>query len=300
MIKPASAFSRDFSRGFRPGLNSGFCARALLALSVSFIVSFVSSFALSFATTAFAAEGGTELKKRSVLRVCADPSNLPFSNRKKEGFENRIAELVADELGIPLAYTWFPQTMGFVRLTLRARRCDLIIGISAAHELVQNTNPYYSSVFAIVQHKDAGYDIKSLGDDALRNLKIGVVAGTPPVDVLLEKELMDRVTPYHLRRADIRYSPVAQLGQDLLDKKVDVAVMWGPLAGKLVSDNAEALKLAPLTADNTQRHRLIFPITMGIRRGELQWRRELNRVLRRSKDKINAILNSYNVPVVQQ
>lgn len=250
---------------------------------------------------ATAAEVGTELKERGVLRVCADPSNMPFSNKAKEGFENKIAEFLAAELGIPLAYTWFPQSMGFVRLTLRARRCDLIIGVSAAHELVQNTNPYYSSVFSVVQFVDADYEVKSLSDAVLRDkgLRIGVVAGTPPVDILLEKKLMDQVKPYHLRRADISHSPIAQMSEDLLAKKIDVAILWGPMAGHLVRQNAPKLKLSPLTADNSQRHRLIFPITMGIRRGELQWRRQLNRVLRKNEEKLHDILLSYNIPVVE-
>lgn len=258
-------------------------------------------FALSaYGSIAAAAEGGTELGQRSVLRVCADPSNMPFSNRAEEGFENKIAELISSELGIPLAYTWFPQTMGFVRLTLRARRCDLIIGISAAHELVQNTNPYYASVYALVQRADAGFDVRSLSDGSLREkkLQIGVVAGTPPVDLLLAKDLMTQVTPYHLRRADIRYSPVAQMGQDLLDRKIDVAVVWGPMAANLVRQNPEVLKMSPLTADHSQHHRLIFPITMGIRHGELQFRRQLNRLLRKNRDEINGILRSYNIPLV--
>lgn len=256
-------------------------------------------FVCSFGTVN-AAEVGTELQKHSVLRVCADPSNMPFSNREKEGFENKIAELLAAKLEIPLAYAWFPQTMGFVRNTLRVRRCDLIIGISSAHELVQNTNPYYASVFAAVWNTDAGYDIRSMSDDIWKenNLRIGAIAGTPPVDVLLEKNLINQLVPYHLRRAHVKHKPATQLGRDLLDKKIDVAILWGPIAGHLVKQNESALKMTTLEADNSERHRLIFPITMGIRRSEIQWRRQLNRLIRKNQDEIHAILRSYNVPIV--
>lgn len=248
---------------------------------------------------AIAAETGTEVQQRSSLRVCADPSNLPFSNREKQGFENKIADLLASELGIPLRYTWFPQSFGFVRSTLKTRRCDLIIGISAAHELVQNTNPYYSSVFSAVQRADADFDVKSLSDSVLkeRKLRIGVTAGTPPVDIILEKGLIGQMVPYQLRRGDLRNNLTAEIERDLLDKKIDVAFIWGPVAGHMIKQN-DALKLAPLTADSSQRHRLIFPITMGIRRNELQWRRQLNKLIRKNQDKIHDILRSYHVPLV--
>ena len=254
------------------------------------------------ATSQFAtsAEVGTELKERSVLRVCADPSNMPFSNREKAGFENKIAELLAADLGIPLAYHWFPQSIGFVRLTLKARRCDLVIGVSAANELMQNTNPYYSSVFAVVQRADADYEVKSLSDAVLgeKKLRIGVVAGTPPIDIILANDMMGQVTPYHLRRSHVKNSVIQAMAQDLKDDKLDVIVLWGPMAGHIVRQSEGALKLAPLTADNSQRHRLIFPITMGIRRSELQWRRQLNRLLKKNKDKIHEILRTYHVPLV--
>ncbi len=253
--------------------------------------------AASHAVTA--AETGTEVERRSSLRVCADPSNLPFSNRQEQGFENKIAELLAAELGTSLRYTWFPQSLGFVRSTLKTRRCDLIIGISAAHELVQNSNPYYASVFAAVQRADSDFDVKSLSDNVLkeRKLRIGVTAGAPPVDIILANGLIEQMTPYQLRRADMRNSRAEEIERDLIDKKIDVAVVWGPIAGYMVRRN-DALKLAPLTADNSQKHRLIFPITMGIRRNELQWRRQLNKLIRKNQDKIHDILRSYHVPLV--
>lgn len=254
------------------------------------------------ASSVIAAEVGTELGKRSVLRVCADPANLPFSNRAKEGFENKIAELLSEKLGIPLAYTWFPHTLGFVRLTLRARRCDLVIGVTAAHELMQNSNPYYSSVFAVVQRKDADYEIKSLTDAVIkeRKLRIGAVAGTPPNNILLQEGMMSQVRPFHLRRGDLREKPLEHMEGELLNDKMDILVLWGPIAGYITRRNPEVLKMTPLTADNASRHRMIFPITMGMRRSEIKWRREVNRLLRKNKDEIHAILEEYNVPLVEE
>jgi len=141
----------------------------------------------------FAADGGTEVAKRTVLRVCADPDNLPYSSRAQTGFENKIAELIAADLGIPLSYYWFPQSMGFVRTTLAARRCDIVIGISAANELLLNTNPYYSSAFALVYPADAGHKLASLSDPKLKDakLRIGLIAGTPPAGLLLESGLLE-------------------------------------------------------------------------------------------------------------
>ena len=126
----------------------------------------------------------SEVIDRSALRVCADPSNLPFSNQAEEGFENKIAELLAAELGVPVQYTWFPQATGFVRNTLMARRCDLVIGISLGFELLQNTNPYYRSAYSLIYRPDGGLAIETLDDPALKDLTIGIVAGTPPASVV--------------------------------------------------------------------------------------------------------------------
>ena len=256
---------------------------------------------LFLAAAAYAAGEGTEIEERAVLRVCADPNNLPYSNRAGQGFENKIAELFATELDIPLTYFWFPQSMGFVRSTLGARRCDLVVGISAVHELVLNTNPYYSSVFALVYPVDSGLELSSLSDKALRaeGLRIGLVAGTPPTGLLLDNDLMAQVTPYHLM-VDTRVdSPAEQIVKDTLAGKLDVAVLWGPFAGYLNKRYGSRLAVVPLTADESDRHRMIYRITMGVRRGEIKWKRELNRLIRQNQEKINTLLREYNIPLVE-
>ena len=248
----------------------------------------------------FAAEEGTEIEKRTILRVCADPNNLPYSNRLGQGFENKIAELFAAELGISLSYFWFPQSLGFVRSTLGVRRCDLVVGISAAHESVLNTNPYYSSAFALVYPADSGLELSSLSDKALKEkeLRIGLVARTPPTGLLLENGLMTQVSSYHLvvdTRVD---SPSEQIVKDMLAGKLDVAVLWGPFAGYLNKRHDSRLKVVPLSADESDEHRMIYQVTMGVRHGEIKWKRELNRLIRENQEKIHALLREYNIPLV--
>ncbi len=227
---------------------------------------------------------------------------MPYSNRAQTGFENKIAELIAADLGIPLSYYWFPQSMGFVRTTLSARRCDLVVGISAANELLLNTNPYYSSAFALVYPADAGHKPASLSDPKLKDakLRIGLIAGTPPTSLLLENDLMEQVASYHLvvdTRVD---SPSEQIVKDLLAGKLDVAVLWGPIAGYLNKRHDSRLKVAPLVADHSEKHRMIYRITMGVRPNEIKWKRQLNRFIRKNRDKLDALLREYGVPLVAE
>ena len=251
-----------------------------------------------------AAEGGTEIQNRSVLLTCATPNNLPYSNRAGEGFENKIAELLAAELGVSLNYVWSPQSLGarFVRETINARRCDLIIGTSAAHELLLNTNPYYYSAFTLLYRADADFDLSSLSDKVLkeRKLRIGIIGGTPPTGLLLDNGLIPQMSSYRPVTTTGMKLPGEKIVTDLLAGELDVAILWGPVAGWLNQRHGSRLKVVPLTADHGDRHRLVFPITMGVRRGEIQWKRALNKVLRRNRDKINAILAEYGVPLVEQ
>ena len=257
---------------------------------------------ISSAPAARAADGGTEVGQRTVLRVCADPSSPPYSNRAKSGFENKIAEWIAADLGVPLSYYWFPQSTGFVRTTLGARRCDLIVGVSAANELLLNTNPYYSSAFAPVYAADAGHKMVSLADPKWKELKlrIGLIAGTPPTGLLLDNGLMTQVAPYHLvvdTRVD---SPSEQIVKDMLAGKLDAAVLWGPLAGYLNQRHGARLRVVPLVADHSEKHRMIYRITMGVRAGEINWKRQLNRFIRKNQEKMHALMREYGVPLVEE
>ena len=139
-----------------------------------------------------------ELVDRTKLRVCADPANLPFSNDRSEGFENKIAELMAEHMGVPVAYTWYPQTLGFVRNTLNARLCDLVIGVVSPNEMVQNTNPYYRSTYVLAHRTADGSKFADLSSPAMRQAQIGVVAPTPVVDLLVEHGLLGQIHSYPL------------------------------------------------------------------------------------------------------
>jgi quinoprotein dehydrogenase-associated probable ABC transporter substrate-binding protein len=173
-----------------------------------------------------------ELVDPKVLRVCADPRNLPFSNEKGEGFENKLAELFAEKLQKKLDYMYFPQATGFVRMTLGAHRCDVIMGFPQGDELVQGTNPYYRTAYALVAKPGSGLDeVNTLDDARLKGKHIGIVAGTPPATNMAANGLMMNAKPYPLM-IDTRFdsSAEAMIG-DLMSGTIDAGILWGPMAG---------------------------------------------------------------------
>ncbi|PTW61989.1 PQQ-dependent catabolism-associated CXXCW motif protein/quinoprotein dehydrogenase-associated probable ABC transporter substrate-binding protein [Breoghania corrubedonensis] len=234
---------------------------------------------------------------RTELRVCADPGNLPYSNDKGEGFENRIAEIVAEELGLPVRYTWFPQTIGFVRRTLGEKRCDLIIGVAATNELMQNTNPYYNSTYVMVHRKDAALT-GSLGDPALAGLKIGAQPRTPAASLLARHGLLGHMKSYPLIVDTRLEKPARAMVADVENGTIDVALAWGPLAGYWIREVAPDLVMVPIESEAGTR--LSFLMSMGIRYNEPDWKHRLNRILRKRKDDIDAILAAYNVPLLDR
>src|SRR5579864_7685383 len=173
-----------------------------------------------------------ELVDPNVLRVCADPNNLPFSNEKGEGFENKIAEMLAAKLGKKVAYTFFPQATGFVRMTLGSHRCDVIMGYPQGDEMVQGTNPYYQTAYALVSKAGSPLDgVDALGDARLKDKRIGIVAGTPPATYLVSEGLMAKAKPYPLM-IDTRYdSSAVAMMNDLASGEIDAGILWGPMAG---------------------------------------------------------------------
>lgn len=235
---------------------------------------------------------------RSALRVCSDPANPPFSNDKGEGFENKIAELLASKLGVPLRYTWFPNSTGFLRMTLRARRCDLVMGIVVGAELVQNTNPYYRSGYVLVtRREDKLADLSGLADPRLQTLHLGITAGTPPANLAARNGLMVQARPYPLY-VDSRYdAPGKQMVEDLASKQIDVAVLWGPIAGYFAKQHGDALVVTPLL-NEPKDTKLDFYITMGVRPGENDWKNQINKLIRENQDAITAILKDYGVPLL--
>jgi len=248
-----------------------------------------------------AAEGQrVDLVDRTSLRVCADPANMPFSSDKGEGFENKIAEIVADELGVPVTYTWFPQAIGFVRNTLFAKRCDVIIGYAQGDELVLNTNHYYRTAYALVYRKNNGLDgVDTLSDPRLKDRRIGIIAGTPPSATMARLGLMTHARPYPLM-VDRRYdSPAERMIADIRSGEIDAGVLWGPIAGYFASRNGEKLEVVPLLKE-TVGPRMIYRITFGVRNLEDEWKRELNRIIAKRQGDIDAVLLDYGVPLLDE
>jgi quinoprotein dehydrogenase-associated probable ABC transporter substrate-binding protein len=241
-----------------------------------------------------------ELVDPNVLRVCADPRNLPFSNDKGEGFENKLGELVADKLHKKLDYVYFPQATGFVRMTLGAHRCDVIMGFPQGDDMVQGTNPYYRTAYALVAKGGSGLeDVATLGDNRLKGKHIGIVAGTPPATNMAANGLMADAKSYPLM-IDTRLdsSAEAMIG-DLTAGKIDAGILWGPMAGYYAKKANPPLHVTPLVKETTG-PRLAFRIGMGVRPADQNWKRLLNRVIQENQPTINKILLDYGVPLLDE
>jgi quinoprotein dehydrogenase-associated probable ABC transporter substrate-binding protein len=239
------------------------------------------------------------------LRVCADPNNLPFSNRREEGLENRIARLIAADLGIPLRYTWWPQRRGFIRNTLTARKCDVVMGTPPETERVLTTRPYYRSTYVFVSRKDRGLNVRSLNDPVLRRLRIGVqlvgddYANTPPVHALSRRRIVGNLVGYSVFGDYSQENPPARIVDAVAAGAVDLAIVWGPLAGYFAKHSAVELEVVPVSpAEDPPSLRFRFDISIAVRPGEQALKAALEAVLDRKKAAIDAILTEYGVPLV--
>ncbi len=255
-----------------------------------------------FATLAgaIAAAQTSDLVVRDVLRVCADPANLPFTNEAGAGFENKIAELLARDLGVPLQYTWFPQATGFVRNTLAAKRCDVVMGYAAGSDPVQNTNPYYRSAWVLVTRQGEALDgIEALGDPRLKGKRLGIIAGTPPATLLALNGLIGQAKPYRLNVDRRHESPSEDMVGDIASGEIDGGILWGPIGGYFAKQAGKPLTMAPLT-----RHEagvpMTFRITFGIRHGETEWKHRLNDFIAARQGEINRVLLDYGVPLIDE
>jgi quinoprotein dehydrogenase-associated probable ABC transporter substrate-binding protein len=246
-------------------------------------------------------QGSIELVDPKTLRVCADPSNLPFSNDKGEGFENKIAEFLAKKLGKDLAFTYYPGATGFVRNTLNAHLCDVILGMPQGNDLVQPTNPYYRTTYAIVTRAGSELDgVKTLDDPRLKDKphRIGLVANTPPGNVLAMNGLMASVKPYALMVDTRVESSGAAMMHDLEKGEIDVALLWGPIAGYYAKQSSVKLNVTPLP--ETPGARMAFRIGFGVRHSDQNWKRELNTLIAQNKIELERILSDYGVPLLDE
>jgi quinoprotein dehydrogenase-associated probable ABC transporter substrate-binding protein len=274
--------------------------RRWLSISLLAIVAALIDREVSRAQTTEGTDLSIELVDPKVLRVCADPRNLPFSNDKGEGFENKLAELFAEKLHKKVDYMYFPQATGFVRMTLAAHRCDVIMGFPQGDDLVQGTNPYYRTTYALVAKQGSGLDeVAALEDQRLKGKHIGVVAGTPPATNMAAYGLMTNARPYPLM-IDTRFdsSAVAMIN-DLMSGEIDAGVLWGPMAGYYARQANPPLHVTPLVKE-TSGPRLAYRIGMGVRPADQNWKRLLNRLIQENQPAINKILLDYGVPLLDE
>ncbi|WP_375754873.1 substrate-binding domain-containing protein [Corallococcus exercitus] len=245
----------------------------------------------------------SEPKPERVLRVCADPNNLPFSNARGEGFENRLAELLGRELKARVEYTWWAQRRGFIRGTLKANLCDVVMGVPTELEMVLPTRPYYRSTYVFVTKKDGGPKVRSFDDPVLHQVKVGVhlvgddFSNTPPAHALTRRGIIQNVVGYTLYGDYAEDSPPSALVEAVRKGDVDVAVVWGPLAGYQARRPGVPLTLSPVSPQVDPPGLVFaFDIAVGVRKGDKALRDELDAALTRRKREVRALLTSYGVP----
>jgi mxaJ protein len=246
-----------------------------------------------------------------VLRVCQDPNNLPLSNRAQAGFENKIAALFAQQLGWKLEHTWFPQRIGFIRNTLRAKeensdhyKCDLVTGVAKGFDLAATTRPYYHSTYAMAYVRGKGLDrVRSLEDllaldpEQRRKLRFGVFAGSPVTDWLLQNGLMEQVSWYQTQTGDAEQYPGEIVEKDLASGKIDVAFAWGPIAGYFAR-NTRAAPIVAVPLASKPGMKFDFEIAMAVRHGDKDFRQRIDQLIVANEAKIHAILEQYGVPLL--
>lgn len=239
------------------------------------------------------------------LRVCADPNNLPFTNTRREGFENRIAALLARDLHATVEYTWFAQRRGFVRNTLKAGLCDVILGVPTSFDRAAVTRPYYRSTYVFVTRADRHLDIRSFDDPRLHTLRVGVqligddYANTPPAHALANRHIVDNVVGYTVYGDYAKPNPPAEIVSAVARGDIDVAVVWGPLAGYFARRGPVKLVLQPVSPQiDLPFLPFVFDIAMGVRRGDDAFKHELDEFIQRRQPEIDRILHAYGVPVL--
>jgi len=257
-------------------------------------------------TTLLTTAGSPARGAPRVLRVCADPNNLPFSDSTGAGFENRLATLVAGEMRATVAYTWWAQRRGFVRNTLNAHECDVVMGVPTNFELTAVTRPYYRSSYVFVSRRDRRLGIRSLDDPALKHLTVGVqlvgddYANTPPAHALARRGIVQNVRGYQVQ-GDYRLpSPPARIVDAVANGDVDIAVAWGPLAGYFASRERVPLDIVPVSPEmDPPALPFVFDISVGVRRADRPLRDTLNAILVRRRASIDSLLRAYGVPLVK-
>jgi mxaJ protein len=241
----------------------------------------------------------------SPLRVCADPNNLPFSNERGEGFENQLASMIAADFATTVEYTWWRQARGFVRNTLEARRCDVVIGVPAHYGMTLTTQPYYRSTYVVVSRRGEHRGLSSLDDPRLRSLRIGVqlvggdFAGSPPAQGLSARGMTRNIVGYSVLADYSKPNPPARIVEGVAARDVDVALVWGPLAGYFAARSNVPLEVTPLAnGDDGPSRPFVFEIAMGVRRGDRERQHALDQFIASHRAEIDRLLTRYDVPRV--
>ena len=235
------------------------------------------------------------------LRVCADPDNMPFSNDKGEGFENKLAELIAEKIDARLEYSWFSEATGYVPDTMGRNACDLVMGYAQGTGLIEDTNPYYYTSYALIYRQgDPGLEgIDRLSDPRLKGKRIGLFARTPPASILAMHGLMANAKLFEINADESSSKAAMAMIAGIASGDLDVGILWGPVGGYYAERAAVPLKLVPLVKENAGPS-TIYGITMGVRPNEPQWKHTINKLIVENQGDINAILQGYNVPVLDE
>lgn len=241
-------------------------------------------------------------KRAPPLRVCADPNNMPFSNAAGEGLEDALAKLLADELGAEVETFHRPQRRGFFRETLKAGKCDVVLGVPVDLEIVATTRPYYRSSYVIVTRADRGLQIASLDDPKLRELKIAVTligddgADSPPAHALARRGIVDNVVGFTVYGDYAKPNPPIEPIRAVEDGRVDAAIVWGPFAGWAAKSAKAPLSIVPVAPARDGPYPFVFDVGVGVRKGDRALREKLDRALAKRKKDVDALLDRYGVP----
>jgi quinoprotein dehydrogenase-associated probable ABC transporter substrate-binding protein len=258
----------------------------------------------------------TDVFAKEKFKVCADPLNPPYSTKKKDGFENKIAELLAKEMGQRVEYTWFPQRIGFIRNTLMASvdenaadikeyKCDVVMGLPTGYDLTETTIPYYTSTYVLIIAKGRGWDDITLDAAQLTNipperqekLKIAMFDQTPGTAWLQKSGLLEYGIPYQAMTGDDNNNTAMQIEKDFKSKKIDMVIIWGPMAGYIISQSPKnSYTVIPMKT--SMGVKFDFPISIGIRKSDKERKAELDRLILKKSKEIKAIIASYNIPLV--
>jgi mxaJ protein len=268
---------------------------ALSARLVGMVASVVAAAAVLWVSDA------ASLRAAPVLRVCADPDNMPFSNHKAEGFENKLAELIAARLGDELEYTWFTENTGYVPNTMGQGACDVVMGYAQGTGLIDDTNPYYHTSYVLITREDDAdlKGVETLSDPRLKRKRIGLFARTPPASILAMHGLISNAKPFEAYAGESQSKAAEAMIEEIASGKLDAGLLWGPVGGYYAQRAAVPLSVVPLVKERAGPN-TIYGITMGVRPDDPQWKHQINKVLADNQHDINVILQGYNVPVLDQ